>query len=679
MFQTLVQAVLHHTENIPEKLAVGFKATEITYAELGKQIQSAAAILKSEFAVSPSDKVMLSAVSKPEYIVILLAIQYLGAVAIPCDKSALEANITEIYHFSESKLLISDARIKDTAVNKISLNKLYEQILSYGDTDYPEYTAPDKDSTAEMLFTTGSTGTPKGVMLTYGNVYAITQNMLAGMVIKPSDVVLIPLPLNHSFGMRDLRTMLYIGGTVVLQNGFTFQKELINNLETYHCTAFVSAPAPMERLYRQMGDEFASIFGGLGWIEISSGSLSYGMKKKLAERLTGTTIYNTWGSTETGGAVFLNASKYPDKLSSLGKPVNGVKLKVVDSNGKEIQAKDINSAGRMILQGDMQMAGYFKLPDVTAQTLVDGWLYTGDMVYTDEDGFVYMLGRADDIINVGGEKVSPVEVENIASEFEQLQECACVGVPDPDGIMGQIPVLFYVLNGSAQLDLKALVRFLAERMEAYKMPQKFIHVAELPRNHMNKLDRAAMQRLWTDIGDIDLMNPVMNAILSRRSTRNFTEQRIPRAVLEMIVRAGIQAPSGHNMQAWHFTVIRNKDKIHELKALMQKVADEKRAFFYGMNNPDAVILISNDRRNDFGIQDSSVAAENIMIAAQSYGIGSVWIDVLKKIGNESEIREMLTELGVPTKHDVWTAIALGYPAEEPKAIARKKDVVNWVE
>lgn len=389
--------------------------------------------------------------------------------------------------------------------------------------------------------------------------------------------------------MRVLRTILYIGAAIVIQNGFSFPKELISNIETYHYSGFVSVPASQERLYRQMGSKFAETLGSLRYMEIGAGSLSYDMKKKLVRLLPNTRIINTWGSTETGGAIFLNVSEHLDKLTSLGRPVDGVKVKVIDSEGNEIRATDINTAGRMALQGEMQMAGYFRLPEATADTLVDGWLYTNDMVYTDDDGYVYMLGRADDIINVGGEKVSPIEVENIAAEYGQIQECACIGVTDPEGILGQVPILYYVL------------------------------------------------------------------------------------------KAGLQAPSGHNMQSWHFTVIRNHEKIAELKNLVAKIAAEKNVSFYGMNNPDVVILVSNDRRNENGIQDSACAAENMMLAAQSYGIGSVWVNALKTLCDEPEIRALLSSFGVSPKQVVWSMLCLGYPAGETKPVARRTDVVGWVE
>lgn len=676
MEQTIVQAVLSHGEKTPEKLAVAFKNLSTTYGELCSQLKQTAELLHYKYGVQPGDMVMLSAVSKPEYVVTLLGIQYLGAVSVPVDKAAKDTNILDVYNFIQPRLLITDANVD--VPDKISLKSLFYEAVEMKSNRPLEYVVPRAQSVAEILFTTGTTGKPKGAMLTYKNIVASTANTRDGVGMLPSDVVLIPLPLNHSVGMRVLRTALYLGASIVIQNGFTFAKELEKNIEKFDCTGLVSVPASIEVVYRQMQDKFSEVLRKLRYIEFGAGSLSYDMKKRLTKLLPETTIINTWGSTETGGAIFLNVSAHPEKLTSLGKPVPNVKLKIVDAQGNTIQAHDIDTAGRMALQGPMQMAGYYKSPEQTAQTIVDGWLYTNDMVYTDEDGYVYMLGRADDIINVGGEKVSPIEVENIAQENEHVRECACIGVEDPEGILGKVPVLYVVPEDGGYRE-KELARFLAEKMEKYKLPQRYLLLDALPRNRMKKLDRKALYRMWKERDDESLNNAVLLNLKQRRSVRDFTDECISRSKLEAIVQTGIYAPSGHNMQTWRFTVMQGAERIARLKEVTAMVAKRCGVYFYGFNTPKAVILISNDRRNENGIQDCSCAAENIMLAANSLGIGSVWINALRTICDEPEIRALLQEYGIPDTHIVWAMLAMGYPAKESKMLAKKKNVIRWID
>lgn len=674
MYKTVLEAVLDHGEKMPEKTALIFKEKRITYAQLCRQIKQFSCILENEYNVKKNDFVMVSAVSKPEYIVAWLAIHYANAVATPIDKSALVENISNIYYFINPELLLSDSNVLN--VNRVSLSEIYERSCTEN-AEVSTYVCPDENDLAEMLFTTGTTGMPKGGMLTYKNLYASTHNTWHGVNMEESDIVLIPLPLNHSVGMRVTRTALYIGATIVIQNGFMFSKETRNNIIENNCSALVSVPASMELLYRNMGDNFIPTMSRLRYIEIGAGSLNYKMKETLPQILPNTTIYNTWGSTETGGAIFLNVSMQTDKLKSLGKPAEGIKVKVVDSEGNDITntARDINTAGRMVLQGDMQMVGYYNLPEATKETLVDGWLYTNDMVYLDEDGFVYMLGRADDIINVGGEKVSPIEVENVASQCKGVLDSACIGVPDPDGILGQVPALYVECNNN--YSEKELIRFLASKLEAYKLPKRFIKCQEIPRNRMKKLDRKALYNMYENQEDI-ITNEVIDTLLSRKSVRKFTDRDIPDNVLEMIIRVALKAPTAHNMQTWHFSVITDKEFIGKIKEAASRIAVENKERVYGFNNPRVLILVSNDIRNENGIQDCACAVENMMIAATSLNIGSVWINGLKNICDAPEIRSLLDLAGVPKSHNVWCTLALGYPDETPKNVVRKENIVTWV-
>lgn len=682
MYKTIVEAVLAHgvDADLADKMAVAFKDTAITYKELCKQIKAVAYKLNTEYGIGKNDIVMLSAMSKPEYVAVLLGIQYLGAISVPLDKKAKAQNVIDVYNVISPKLLLTDSLIPD--IEKVSLRTLYADAVALSAEDETSYDIAyelpeNSDLVSEMLFTTGTTGTPKGAMLTYGNTYASTHNTWNGVGMLPSDVILIPLPLNHSVGMRVLRTALYIGASVVIQNGFTFAKELERNLTTYSCTALVSVPASIDLVMRQMQDQFTEILGKLRYIEFGAGSLSYDMKKKLVAMLPNTTIFNTWGSTETGGAIFLNVTERPDKYTALGKPVPGIDFKVVDTEGNEVVARDINTAGRMVLRGPMQMAGYYNMPEENAKTLVDGWLYTNDLVYTDDEGFVYMLGRADAIINVGGEKVSPIEVENISQEYENIRECGCIGVKDPDETLGFVPVL-YVVPESNDLDVDDLKKYLSTKMEAYKIPHRFIVIDKLPRNRMQKLDYKALRQMWEETGDENLMNPIVQHILSRHSIRKFTDEKIPRAKLEMILKAGIYAPTGHNMQTWRFTVITEQDKIAEYKEVVSKAVAENKVHFYGFENPNVLVLVSNDNRNNDGIQDSSCASENMMLAALSYGIGSVWLNPLMTLCDVPEVRELLNSYGIPKTHTVWSTIAMGYPDGEVTSPARNMGVVNWV-
>lgn len=664
----------------PNKLSVAFKSESLTYAQLYEKMCGIAKILREE-GVKSGDRVCFSAVSKPEMIAIYLGVQICGAVAVFLDKNGTQDNLVTIYNEVKAKLFLTDKPMKECACkcNIRSLKDTY--INAKGNVNYEEVYVPlSEDMLAELLFTTGTTGKPKGVMLTYKAVYNILINTIEGVHIQEDTILLLPLPLNHSFALRVLRAMLYSGATIVLQNGFTFAKEVENNIIAFRCNAMACVPASYEVMKVQMQDAFSAILSRLQFIEFSAGFLSIRQRKEITELLPDVQIYNTWGSSESGGAIFCDVSKVvsnPFKIASLGRPLAGrVEVKILDSSGNVMVENDKCHPGRMALRGDMQMAGYWNDENNTQKVLVDGWLLTGDMAYVDEDGDVYMLGRMDDIINVGGEKVSPIEIENVSGQYKYIKECACIGVDDPENIRGQIPILFMVVRNGYEEG--AFVKYLSSNLERYKIPQKYVKLQQIPHNHMQKVDRKELHRIWDNQDELALENPVVNAILSRRSIRKFTNQEIPMDILKMLLKCGYYAPSGHNLQSWRFTVLTNVEDILNLKEKTKIVAEQEKVHFYGWENPKVLILISNDMRNQDGCQDASCAAENIMLAAQSYGIGSVWLNPLMSLRNIEPVKSVLDSYGIPTGHTVWASIALGYPVNDGAVLQKKTDVIKWI-
>lgn len=673
---TIVDAVLSHAETDPDKKAILFKKQEITYKDLVEMVKAGAVILRDEHGIKAGDRVIVSGLSKPEYIIAYLSVQYLGAVSIPADKSALGESLTHMCQYLRPSLFITDSVVDDPDVSKLSLREFYQGIVDRKSASDIDYIKPDMNEISEILFTTGTTGAPKGAMLSLNAVQHIAMNTINGTGRTESDIELIPLPLNHSFGMRVLRAMLYLGGTIVLQNGFMFMKETRVNIERFGCTGISIVAASIEMLYRSLGKQFTEVFGQLKRIEIGASSLSVSMKKRLITILPDVTLLDVWGSSETGGAIFLNATEHPEHLGSIGKPIEGVEVRLIDSNGNDGNFDSPENCGRMILRGEMEMSGYFGMEELTKETLIDGYLYTNDLAYCTDDGFIYMMGRADDIINVGGEKVSPVEVENAAALYENVRECACIGGSDKEGVYEQVPVLF-VVSDAYGFDEQDMIHFLSSKLEQYKIPKYFVQITSLPRNRMMKIDRKELKRRWESSLEPIESNAVVTAIMGRRSVREFTDKPVPHEVLESLVECAVMAPTGHNRQTWRFTVIEDEEKIQRLKSLIKDAAARKKTSFYGFNEPQALILVSNDRRNDDGIQDSACAVENILLAAYSYGLGSSWVNALMTLSDEPEIRSFLDELDIPANHIVWSTVVLGYPVNQPVQPARKKDVIRW--
>lgn len=695
MINTLVKRVFELADITPDKMAVAFKKERLTYRELAIKALGISEFLKAE-GILPGDRVCYSALSKPEMVAVYLGVSLSGAVSVFLDKNSTIENMILVYEEAGAKLMLTNKKLKDEHACRVrSLSEIYKKAESYAEgrlaavgekqgnltriLDDIGYEIPAEDSLSEILFTSGTTGKPKGVMLSYQSVYHILRNTMEGIHIDDQVILLLPLPLNHSFALRVLRAVLYAGGSLVLQNGFTFAKEVENNIEAYHCNGMACVPTSYEVMKAQMQDMLVPVLSRLSFMEFGAGSLTVRQRKEIMELMPDLQVYNTWGSSESGGAIFCNVTevaKDPVKISSLGRPLAGkVEVKITDPEGNSIKS-DAEHPGRMAIKGDMKMIGYWKNPEATAKTLADGWLLTGDMAYTDDEGNVYMLGRADDIINVGGEKVSPIEVENIACQYEYVKECACIGAADPDGVTGQIPVLFLVSKSGYEEE--ELHKFIASKAERYKLPQKYVLLEELPRNRMQKIDRRQLKKIWENQGKTDLMNPVVDAILSRHSIRKFTDAEIPEEILAMILKCGYHAPSGHNMQTWKFTVLTGKEELEDLKAAAELAARENKVTVYGWENPKVIILISNDNRNTNGCQDASCAAENILLASHSYGLGAVWLNPLRSLRDAEPVKSLLDRFQIPANHTVWSAIALGYPAGEGASPKKNDSVITFI-
>ena len=673
---TLVEAVRRHAAEQPDKPALHFRDKSLTYRQLWRQVSLLGGYLQS-LGVEPGDRIMLTGASRPEYVVSLLAVQLAGGVTVPVDRNPKPATLSYIRQLTGAKLYLSTLKKGPEGLRLIP----YAEALAAAEELDSEATpvSADPDRLTELLFTTGTTGTPKGASHTLRCLAANMENTRSGIGIRGDDIILLPLPLNHSFGMRVLRAYLLAGGTVVLQNGFGFARETELNIQQFHCTAMACVPSSMDLMLRQMEDRAGRIFGQLRYIEFGAGALSVQRRKELTALLPNTELFNVWGSSETGGCLFLHVNRQPEKITSAGRPLEGIEVRLLSQeDGTPLEGRGPDVVGKLSLRGQMQMVGYYGKPELTAAALRDGWLVTNDLVWRDADGFVYMLGRADDIINVGGEKASPVEIENQASQCPGVAECACIGVADTEGVLGEIPAL-YIVPERSPFDPAAVVKFLTPLLEGYKLPKKFVLVDALPRNAMGKLDRKALRRMWSDAGDLNLTNPVLENIMARRSIRKFTEKPVPRALLETLVKAGMNAPTGHNLQTWRFTVLTRQEEIAALKEVTQAAARRCNTICYGFENPQALILVSNDRRNQDGIQDASCAAENILLAATSFGLGATWINALMTLCDEPDIRAKLDSYQIPETHNVWSMIAVGWPEVPGKKLARKTNVVHFVD
>ena len=352
---------------------------------------------------------------------------------------------------------------------------------------------PSSVDLAELLLTTGTTGRSKVVALSHGAVMAVEENIVTATELAADNVSLVPMPLNHVFGLRRLQAGLVMGGTVVLIAGVASLKRVFASIKKYEVTSLSLVPSALAYLQQTTHDYLGSFAGQIRFVESSSAPLPTATRDWLRSVLPESRLYNSYGCTESTACCMLEYSKRADDGACVGTPCVTADIKIVDRETGE----PTEGAGRVIIGGGAVMEGYWGDEQTTAQTLKGGYVLTNDLGYF-ENGELYVLGRLDDVIMVGGHNVSPVEVEDVIMACPLLSDCACVrGV---DAVTGERLVLFAVLEPevAALGEEEALVQlraYLNEHLETFKRPAQIEVVTQIPRTYNGKTDRKQLQQM----------------------------------------------------------------------------------------------------------------------------------------------------------------------------------------
>ena len=480
-----MEALADHAQAAPDKLCVADIAAEVCYREAWERVKIASQKLR-EKGIGPSDFVAVECTQNADFLFACLGCQLLGAVSVPLEKGASIERVTEIAGETEAKLVIS--RTAYALEHTMPIDELFS-----ARAEAPEPEAfPDAEAVAEILYTTGTTGKSKGIVLTNGNNVAVAENIIDGTKMKPESIELIPLPLSHSHGLRSCYADLLNGSTMVLADGVMRVKQVFELIEKYQVNAFDLSPSAAKILIRLSNGSFGRYSGRTDFIQIGTAVLEEELKQELCRLFPDSRLYNFYGSTEAGRSCALDFNREKDRPGCIGRPTCHARFIVTDEERKVIRS-DKDHMGLLAVAGEMNMQGYFKAQALTDEILRDGYIYTTDLSYIDEEGFVYVLGRADDVINYQGIKIAPEEIEMHARHCKGVKECACVPVSDP--ICGQVPKLFVVVQDGARFDKAQALSELAEHIDANKMPKKIEVIDEIPKTSNGKILRRKLREL----------------------------------------------------------------------------------------------------------------------------------------------------------------------------------------
>ncbi|MFW5916504.1 MAG: class I adenylate-forming enzyme family protein [Bacteroidota bacterium] len=324
------------------------------------------------------------------------------------------------------------------------------------------------------------------------------KNIVAGVVNTNGFILndntareIVPLPLHRAFGLRRVRANLYTGGSVILVEGFLFPGRIYSSIEKWRATGLCIVPEGFNVMIRLSGDTLGKYKSHLKYMEIGSSAMSADKKEHLMQLLPHTKLCMHYGLTEAAANIFTEFHRDKDKLNSLGKASPNISIKISDDEGNECAPYEI---GEIMVYGDVVMQGYWNDPELTSSTISDGWVHTGDLGTKDEADYIYIKGRKDDIINIGGEKVSPLEIESAINQHPNVTESACVRETDNNKMTDKTITAYVVLKDQTEFNQQKLIEFLRNTIEEYKIPEKFEVISDLPKTPTGKIQREKLRR-----------------------------------------------------------------------------------------------------------------------------------------------------------------------------------------
>ncbi len=506
----------------PQKEAIVCGGRRWTYREFYDRIRRLSICLK-DLGVGKEDKVAILLPNCHYFLEAYYGIAQIGAVSVPINTRLSPGEIAYILEDSESKILIADPMF-ERQVNAVRektgrierflwtgeekafpgpLDLNMEEALQKAVADsLPETSVSDED-VAQIYYTSGTTGRPKGVMLSHKNVTTHALGTIAEVHLTDSDVWIHVAPLFHLADAWATWAITWVGGTHVLVREFnarvvleTIEKEKVTltNLIPTMLNLMVNHPEAERYDYRSLR------------VLLSGGAP---IAPEVVRKIVGTfkcDYIQTYGMTETSPYLTLSLLKdhlkklpYEDQLrfkAKTGREFIAVQLKVVDDRGEEIR-RDDQEVGEIIVRGDIVTKGYWKLPEETAKSIRDGWLYTGDLAVMDEEGYVTIVDRKKDMILTGGENVYSTEVENVLYMHPAVLECAVIGIPDPK--WGEAVKAIIVLKPGQRATEDEVIQFCKERIAHYKAPKSIDAVEALPRTGSGKIHKKGLRdKYWED-------------------------------------------------------------------------------------------------------------------------------------------------------------------------------------
>lgn len=482
MLESIEHKIWHWASLLPDKPAVKSGKKSATYLQLCQRVLGARDYFVNQLMLNAGNTIVLAAGKQIEFVYAYFGAHLAGLKVVPVDPATNPDRMAFIIKQTGASLLVGFDGIENN-IRTIGL-KEFEELAS--EFSVPSF--PVGNQIADILFTTGTTGKPKGVTLTYDNEAAAARNINEFIGNTGNDIELLALPVSHSFGLGRVRCCLYQGATLILLGSFANVKKLYRTIEEENVTGFTMVPASWRYLKKLTGNKLGDFRDQLRYIEMGSAFFSKEEKDELAGILPDTRVCMHYGLTEASRSTFMEFHQDASHMDSVGKASPHTEIKILDENGVECEA---GNDGEICIKGEHVTHGYLDLP--VGDSFFGDYFRTGDWGYKTEDGYVYLISRKKELINVGGKKVSPIEVEEQLLKIPGVEDCACIGVPDDNEVLGDVVKAFIVKEKGSEITFADIDEQLTGKLESYKIPVCYEWIDAIPKTQNGKIQRGLLK------------------------------------------------------------------------------------------------------------------------------------------------------------------------------------------
>ncbi len=478
-----------------DKAFLVYKNKTLSYSNVFDRVTVLGNVLAGVNATDQN--IAIFATNSPEYVISYFTIIFSGSTNIPVNVKLTDPEIKSEIIYCDCNWIIAQSKYIDRLltiagiihVGIIEIDENYKATI----IRYPRKVVQRQNTSeiAVMLHTSGTTGKPQKVMLTHKNLVANTCSNIKSLKLSNEDTVLVALPLFFGYcHTAQFLTHTRLGGTIVIYDQAVFTaRHFCHLIQEYKVTCFTAVPAMLAIIdnYKYL-DTYR--LATLRYICFGGGFMAEGMLARLMKKLPGAGIVQTYGQTECSPRVTALLPKDSiRKMGSVGKPIPRVKVQIVKDDGNLVNT---NEVGEILVKGRNITPGYYKRDDETRKILKVGWLYTGDLAYLDEEGFIYLVGRKKNMIISGGINIYPEEIEKIIKGFPGIEDACVTG--EKHKLLGEVPVAFVVWKDTTGKNNRNELRgHCAKSLASYKIPVRFEAVKELPTTATGKLNRALMK------------------------------------------------------------------------------------------------------------------------------------------------------------------------------------------